>query len=138
MSLYLNKATIIGNIVRDPELKALPSGAKVVAYSIATNRKYKDKNGETKEQVEYHNIVTFGKMAELVAQYLKKGAQVMVEGRLQTRSWESDGKKMYRTEVVTEMVQFGNRPKQAEQKVDDDSAPLPEEQKEVNPDDIPF
>lgn len=108
--MYLNKAFIIGNLTRDPEVKALPSGTKVASFSIATNRVYKDKEGARQEQVEYHNIVAFGRTGELVGQYLKKGSQAYIEGRIQTRSWDADGGKKYRTEIIAEVVQFGNRP----------------------------
>ena len=108
--MYLNKVFIIGNLTRDPELKALPSGIKVCSFAIATNRNFKDKDGNRKEAVEYHNVVVFGRVAELSAQYLKKGSQAYVEGRLQTRSWEQNNEKKYRTEIVAETVQFGNRP----------------------------
>ncbi len=106
--MYYNKAIIIGNVTRDPEMKALPSGAKVTSLSIATNRVWKDQSGAKKEQTDYHNVVVFGRQAETVAQYIKKGNMLMVEGRLQTRSWDgTDGKKNYRTEIVADRVQFG-------------------------------
>lgn len=106
--MYLNKVYIIGNLTRDPELKALPSGTKVANLSIATNRKFKDREGVLKEAVEFHNIVAFAKLGELAAQYLKKGQQALVEGRMQTRSWDAaNGEKKYRTEVIAENIQFG-------------------------------
>jgi single-strand DNA-binding protein len=109
--MYLNKALIIGNLTRDPELKALPSGSQVASISVATNRVWKDQNGAKQESTDYHNVVVFGRQAETAAQYLKKGSSVLVEGRMQTRSWDGqDGKKQYRTEVVADRVQFGNRP----------------------------
>ena len=86
--MYINKAILFGNLTRDPELKALPSGVNVTSFSIATNRVWKDKDGNRQENVDYHNIVVFGRQAETVAQYLKKGSSAYVEGRLQTRSWE--------------------------------------------------
>ncbi|MBI2097711.1 MAG: single-stranded DNA-binding protein, partial [Candidatus Vogelbacteria bacterium] len=86
--MYLNKAIIIGNLTRDPELKALPSGTKVTTFGVATNRVFKNKNGEKQEEVQFHNIVVFGTQAEIVNQYLKKGQTVLVEGRIQTRSWD--------------------------------------------------
>ena len=108
--MYLNKALIIGNLTRDPELKALPSGIKVCTFSVATNRVWKDKNGARQESADYHNVVVFGRQAETSAQYLRKGANVLVEGRMQTRSWDAqDGTKKYRTEVVADRVQFGTR-----------------------------
>lgn len=109
--MYLNKALIIGNLTRDPELKALPSGIQVASLSVATNRVWKDNNGAKQESTDYHNVVVFGRQAETAAQYLKKGSSVLVEGRMQTRSWDGqDGKKQYRTEVVADRVQFGNKP----------------------------
>lgn len=109
--MNFNKAIIMGNVTRDPEMKALPSGAKVTSLSIATNRVWKDAAGVKKEQTDFHNIVIFGRQAETVAQYIKKGSSLMVEGRIQTRSWDgADGKKNYRTEIVAETVQFGPRP----------------------------
>lgn len=107
--MYLNKAVIIGNLTRDPETKALPSGMKVTSFSVATNRYWKDKQtGERKESTDFHNIVVFGAQADAAGTYLKKGQQVMIEGRIQTRSWDGpDGKKNYRTEIVADNVQFG-------------------------------
>lgn len=107
--MYLNKALIIGNLTRDPELRALPSGIQVASLSVATNRVWKDKNGAKQESADFHNIVVFGRQAETSAQYLKKGQQVMVEGRIQTRSWDdkSSGEKKYRTEIVADRIQFG-------------------------------
>ncbi len=106
--MYINKATIYGNLTRDPEVKALPSGIQVANLSVATNRTWKDKDGRKQESVEYHNVVVFGKQAELVSQYMKKGRPIYLEGRLQTRSWDDkDGNKKYRTEIVVENFQFG-------------------------------
>ena len=151
--MYLNKAFIIGNLTRDPEIKALPSGVKICSFSVATNRNFKDKEGKRQEQVEYHNMVSFGRIAELVAQYMKKGSQVYVEGRIQTRSWEQDGQKKYRTEILAETVQFGNRPTGSSapsgstasapaSKEGTDKAPAGDTieypSEEINPDDIPF
>ena len=98
----LNKVMIIGRLTRDPELKTTPSGAKVCTIGIATNYVYTNQaTGQKVEQVEFHNVVLWRKLAEIVAQYLKKGRRIYVEGRLQTRTWEGqDGKKNYRTEIV--------------------------------------
>lgn len=156
--MYLNKVLIVGNLTRDPELKTLPSGIKVTNFSLATNRVWKDSAGQKQEAADYHNIVVFGRQAETVAQYLTKGSQAMVEGRLQTRSWDdpSSGKKMYRTEIIAERVQFGTRSQgtgsmapEKEQPVSSDSSDnssqddssmdaieYPEE--DINPEDIPF
>ncbi len=151
--MYLNKAIIIGNLTRDPEMRALPSGIKVTSFSLATNRVWKDQTGAKKEQADFHNVVVFGRQAETAAQYLRKGASVLVEGRMQTRSWDAqDGTKKYRTEVVADRIQFGPRGggapgsfagegKGASIKEDTgpseiDTIEYPEE--ESNPEDIPF
>ncbi|MDC1205518.1 single-stranded DNA-binding protein [Candidatus Pacebacteria bacterium] len=149
--MYLNKAMIYGNLTRDPELKSLPSGINVCSFSLATNRIYNDRDGKRQENVDYHNITVFGKQAENCAKYLTKGSSAYVEGRLQTRSWETDGTKHYRTEIIADRVQFGPRsggggggeaaPKaEASKGGEDDRKPAtpdyPEE--EINPDDIPF
>lgn len=106
--MYINKAIIYGNLTRDPELKSLPSGAQVCEFGVATNRVWKDKNGVRQESVDYHNIVVFGRQAELIKQYLYKGSGVFLEGRIQTRSWDAqDGTKKYRTEIVADRIQFG-------------------------------
>ena len=105
--MYLNTVQLYGNLTRDPEMRALPSGQQVANFSVATNRTYKDKDGQKKEQVEYHNVVAFGRTAEVIGQYLKKGRPIYVQGRLQTRSWDKDGAKQYRTEIVLENFQFG-------------------------------
>jgi single-strand DNA-binding protein len=148
--MYLNKAMIYGNLTRDPELKALPSGMNVCSMSIATNRVYKDRDGNKQENVDYHNIVVFGNQAENSAKYLTKGNGVYVEGRLQTRSWEKDGQKQYRTEIVADRVQFGpkNGSGGSAPANDSGSAPAKDEGKapsvpdypeeEINPEDIPF
>lgn len=106
--MYLNRAILIGNLTRDPQLKALPSGQKACEFGVATNRVWKDASGAKKEATDFHNIVVFGRVAETSATYLKKGQSVLVEGRIQTRSWDGpDGKKNYRTEIVADTVQFG-------------------------------
>jgi single-strand DNA-binding protein len=142
--MYLNKAMVFGNLTRDPELKSLPSGMQVCSFSIATNRVYKDRDGKRAEQTDYHNIVVFGRQAETCAQYLKKGSSAYVEGRLQTRSWEANGAKQYRTEIIADRVQFGPRTggtgesgAPVAQEPQQGNAPeYPEE--EINPEDIPF
>lgn len=117
--MFLNKVLIVGNLTRDPEMRAIPSGVKVTQFSVATNSTYRDKNGEKIERVEFHNVVVFGKQAESAASYLKKGQNVLIEGRLQTRSWDDKaGVKKYRTEIVADRVQFGFRPGAKETVVD--------------------
>ena len=152
--MYLNKAIIIGNLTRDPEIKALPSGVTVATIGVATNRVWKDKNGAKQEDTQFHNVVVFGVQADNVGRYLKKGQSVMVEGRLQTRSWDGqDGQKKYRTEIVADRVQFGPkggapgaggaRQDVPEVTLDTEGADnelksinYPEEK--INPEDIPF
>ncbi len=149
--MYINKAIIAGNVTRDPELKSTPSGVKVTTFSVATNRFWRDANtGERKEVPEYHTIVVFGRQAENCAQYVKKGSQVCLEGRIQTRSWEQDGQKRYRTEIVAENVQFGSRPQTGGSGYQPQSgAPAVSSNEpaidypdadalDINPDDIPF
>jgi len=145
--MYLNKAMVYGNLTRDPELKALPSGMQVCSFSVATNRVYNDRDGKRQEAVDYHNVVVFGKQAENSAKYLSKGNGVYIEGRMQTRSWEKDGQKLYRTEVIADRVQFGPKngsgsssSSPAAAGGNNEKAPAvpdyPEE--EINPEDIPF
>lgn len=107
--MYLNKVFLYGNLTRDPEVRALPSGQQVASFALATNRTYTDKNGTKQEQTEYHNVVAFGRQAEVIAQYLKKGRPLFIEGRIQTRSWDdkTSGEKKYRTEIVIDNFQFG-------------------------------
>ncbi|MBU1178934.1 single-stranded DNA-binding protein [Patescibacteria group bacterium] len=108
--MNLNKIFIVGNLTRDPELRSLPSGASVASFGVATNRVWKNQSGEKQQEVQFHNIVVFGKQAETTSQYLKKGALALIEGRIQTRNWEAqDGVKRSRTEIVAERIQFGPR-----------------------------
>lgn len=105
--MFLNKAIIFGNLTRDPERKSLPSGMAVVSMGVATNRVYIS-NGQKQTEVEFHNVVAFGKQAEVIAQYLKKGSGVLVEGRIKTRNWQDQqGQKHYKTEIIADRVQFG-------------------------------
>ncbi len=143
---------VYGNLTRDPEVKALPNGTQVCSFSVATNRTYKDRDGNKQEQVEYHNIVAFARLAEIIGQYMKKGRPIYIEGRMQTRSWEKDGQKHYRTEIVADNFQFGASapgeggagaaaPAPAAASTDTaGSAPTAPEypEEDINPDDIPF
>lgn len=153
--MYLNKAFLYGNLTRDPELRALPSGQQVASFAIATNRAFRNKEGQQQDQTEFHNIVAFGRQAEVIGQYLKKGRPVFIEGRIQTRSWESEGRKNYRTEIVVDNFQFGPQAgpggagaSRASAPADEpagdfggeapggDSIQYPDD--EINPEDIPF
>lgn len=108
---FLNRATILGNVTRDPELRQTTSGQQVCSFSVATNRSWTDASGAKQEQAEFHNIVAWAKLAEIVGSYVKKGAKMYVEGRIQTRDWQGqDGVKRYRTEIVAENVILLDRP----------------------------
>jgi len=153
--MYVNKVILYGNLTRDPELKALPSGSQVAEFGVATNRVYKDKNGAKQEEVDFHNIVSFGKQAEVINQYLKKGRPIFIEGRIRTRSWESkDGTgKRYKTEIVLENFQFGpslrdgagggavrseSQAPSAPAEKEESSSGIQYPQEEINVNDIPF
>ncbi len=112
MAGSLNKVMIIGNLTRDPELKQIPSGQSVCSFGVATSRNWKDASGNKQEATEFHNVVAWGKLAEICGQYLVKGKKVYVDGRLQTRDWEGqDGVKRYRTEIVCEnMIMLSGGP----------------------------
>lgn len=149
--MYLNKVFLYGNLTRDPELKALPGGSQVANFGLATNRSFKDKNGQRQEATEFHNVVAFGRTAEVIAQYVKKGRPIFVEGRITTRSWDDKetGKKNYRTEIIVENFQFGadggkggtGAPAGStneEQPAPSDAGDIKYPDEEINPEDIPF
>jgi single-strand DNA-binding protein len=106
----LNKVMIIGRLTRDPELRTIPSGQNVASFSVATSQQWKDASGQLQSRTEYHNVVAWRKLADIVGQYLKKGKQVYIEGRLQTRSWDDQsGNKKYRTEIIADnMIMLGS------------------------------
>lgn len=145
----LNKVMIIGRLTRDPEIRTTPNGANVASFSVATGFTWTDQQGQKKEQTEFHNVVAWRKLADIIGQYLKKGSQVYIEGRLSTRSWEGqDGKKNYRTEIVADNMIMLGRPGGASAPASPASAPAqaplqPEPKSEI-PDiqiddgDIPF
>lgn len=108
--ISINKVTILGNITRDPELKSTPSGSKVATFGVATNRSYKAADGSRKDEVEFHNVVVWGKQAENTAMYMKKGSQILIEGKIKTRSYDKDSATVYRTEIIADNVQFGSAP----------------------------
>lgn len=106
--MNLNKAFVLGNVTRDPEVRSLPSGQQVASFGIATNRFYTDSAGEKKQDVEFHNIVCFGKLADISSRYLNKGSLILIEGRIKTRNWtNAQGIKQYRTEIIAEALQLG-------------------------------
>lgn len=149
--MNLNKVFIIGNLTRDPELRALPSGAPVANFGVATNRVWKDQQGNKQEEVEFHNVVVFGRQAEIVKQYMAKGRLIFIEGRIKTRSWDApDGTKKSRTEIIAERIQFGPRPagqsaNQGDFNASQNREPLNEElpqidigEGEIKSEDLPF
>ncbi len=149
--MYINKAIIVGNLTRDPELRSMPTGNKVCSFGVATNRVWKDKDGQKQEDTNFHNIVVFGRQGENCGQYLKKGQSVAIEGRIQTRSWEGqDGQKKYRTDIIADRVQFGSKTQgggsdsnKSAPQADDQSQEAPPDdinypEEEINPEDIPF
>lgn len=108
--MNLNKAFVLGNVTRDPEVRAMPSGQQVTSFGIATNRFYTDSAGQKKQDVEFHNIVCFGKLADISSRYLTKGSLVLIEGRIKTRNWQnSAGIKQYKTEIIADSLQLGPR-----------------------------
>jgi len=110
--MNVNKVIVIGRLTRDPELRTTPTGRQVASVSVATSFKYKDQSRQQQEKTEFHNIVSWGRQAEVIGQYFTKGQEIYVEGRLETRSWEDKetGKKMYRTEIVMDKFEFGAKP----------------------------
>ena len=161
MARSLNRVQLIGNLTRDPELRYTPSGAAVCSFSIATNRNWTTDTGEKKDEVEFHRIVSWNKLAELCSQFLTKGRKVFVEGRLTTRSWTAqDGTQKQTTEIIiSDMILLDSRgnqeakpaastddeevietPKKAEKKEvkEEEEAPSERSEDDVAPDDIPF
>ncbi|HLJ86851.1 MAG TPA: single-stranded DNA-binding protein [Candidatus Angelobacter sp.] len=112
MAKSVNKVILVGNLGKDPEVKYTPSGMAVAKFSLATNERFKDKGGEWQDRTEWHNIVAWQRLAEIVGEYVKKGSKIYLEGRLQTSSWEDkqSGEKKYRTEIVAQdLVLLGGR-----------------------------
>jgi single-strand DNA-binding protein len=100
----VNRVTLLGNVGKNPEVRAAPSGSTIANFSIATTDRFKDKAGDWKESTDWHSIASFGKLAEIVRDYVHKGSPLYVEGKLRTRSWEKDGQKQYRTEVIADNI----------------------------------
>ena len=122
MARSLNQVTLMGNLTRDPELRQTPNGQNVTSFSLALNRSYKDASGEWQEATDYIDIVCWGPLAERVAQYLSKGRRCLVQGRLQSRSWEQDGQKRSKVEVLANDVTFlDSRNSESEYGADSDS-----------------
>jgi len=152
MAKSVNKVILIGNLGKDPELKYTPSGTAVAKFSLATNERYKDKAGEWQDRTEWHNIVAWQKLAEIAAEYLKKGRSVYIEGRIRTHSWEDkqSGQKKYMTEIIAndlvllggrgEGGEAGGRGRPAAAAATEPSAPPenPAQGAEITDEDIPF
>lgn len=142
--MNLNKVILIGRLTRDPETKALPSGQSVTSFGMATDRFFKDKNGQKQQQTDFHNIVLFGKLADTAAQYLNKGSLALIEGRIRTRSWkDSSGNQRYRTEIIGERLQLGPKSAGKVTPAEEPQAPAQEdipviEEDEIDIKDIPF
>lgn len=149
--MNLNKAMLLGNLTRDPESRVIPSGQQVVSFGIATNRMWTDAKGAKQQKTEFHNIVAWGKLAQICGQYLKKGQLVYVEGRIENRSWDAaDGSKKNRTEIVLENMQMGPRfggnrdggvqmASAGASHASNDPIPVIEiDKEEIKPEDLPF
>ncbi len=141
MKRGVNRVMLVGSVGKDPESKHLPSGSMVINFSVATSESWKDKQtGQQQELTEWHRCVCFGKLAEIIAQYVKKGSKLYIEGSLRTRSWEQDGAKRYATEiVVSEMQMLDGKPQDSGQQPGQGRAPVQSAPKQDNfDDDIPF
>lgn len=155
--MNVNKAIIVGRITNDLEVKSTTNGREVLSFSVATNRTWKDQAGNKQEKTEFHNVVAWGKTAQTIAQYFVKGQEIYVEGYLETRTWddEGSGKKMYRTEVILDSFDFGQKPgdsgsvkaktvgtpvsrKEVEKGSSTKEAEIEYPTEDINPEDIPF
>lgn len=145
----LNRAQVIGNLTRDPEVRTTPTGQTVASFGVATNRSWTDAQGQKKEEVEFHNIVAWGKLAGICQQYLARGRRVYVEGRIRTREWQgNDGVKRNRTEIIVENMIMLDRPPQGGAPIAAPAATLPVSEpapvavpmadEEIKLEDIPF
>ncbi len=147
--MNLNKVFLIGRLTQDPQLKTLPSGSAVCNFGLATSRFFTDKSGQKRQETDFHNIVLFGRLAEIASQYLTRGSLAFFEGRLRTRNWQDQaGNKKYRTEIIGERMQLGPKsagktiPQEKETPPQEEIPPKEEipiiEEGEINVKDIPF
>lgn len=146
--MNLNKVFILGRLTVDPQLRSTASGQQVASFGVATNRVWNDKNGQKQEAVEFHNVVVWGRQAEVASKFLVKGSLVLIEGRLQTREWEGkDGQKRRTTEIISERLQLGPKPagRGAKEPVAEAASPEPivptidlTENEEIKSEDLPF
>ncbi len=146
--MNLNKVFVLGNLAKDPEVRTIPSGQQVATFSVATNRIWYNQAKEKNQEVEFHNIVAWGRLAEIAGQYLKKGGLVLIEGRIKTRSWQAqDGTKKYRTEIIAENMQMGpkaqgtssfSKPKSKEETPAAEENAAPDNSGEITTEEVPF
>lgn len=147
--MNLNKVFVLGNLTKDPEMRTIPSGQQVTTFSIATNRVWYNQAKEKNQEVEFHNIVLWGRLAEIAGQYLKKGQMALIEGRIKTRSWQAqDGTKKYRTEIIAESMQMGPKttgagyssqgPKEEVQSTPAEESIPQDNSGEITSDEVPF
>lgn len=143
--MNLNRVIIIGNVTADPETRSTSSGQQVTSFSVATNRIWNDQQGQKQTKTEFHNVVAWRRLAEIVSQYVTKGTLLMIEGRLETRNWEGkDGVRRYRTEIIAERLQLGPKgasapvQEQKEEPKEKEEIPVVEEDEEIDVKDIPF
>ncbi|MGB2768948.1 MAG: single-stranded DNA-binding protein [Candidatus Zixiibacteriota bacterium] len=135
----VNKVILIGNLGKDPELRYLPSGQAVTKFSLATGSRWKDKEGQWQDRTDWHNIVAFGKTAEICNEYLKKGSQVYIEGRIQTRSYDDrDGNKKWITEIIAQTMQMLGRKGEAEEEIPETAEEPQTGETKSEDDDLPF
>ncbi len=146
--MNLNKVFILGNLTKDPEIRTIPSGQQVATFGVATNRVWYNQAKEKNQEVEFHNVVVWGRLAEIASQYLAKGKMVLIEGRIKTRSWQAqDGTKKYRTEIIAESMQLGpktqgassyNKPESKEGTPAAEESAAPDNSEEITTEEVPF
>lgn len=141
--MNINIAMLCGRITRKPEMRTTPSGTSIASFSVATNTVYKDKSGAKKEETDFHNAKAFGKTAEIICEYFDKGDEIFVQGRIQNSNYEKDGHKVYRTDIIVDKFQFGQKSKKNRDGGHDDRAEernggSEQEEREITVDDIPF
>lgn len=148
--MNLNKVFVLGRLTADPQLRTTPTGQQVASFGVATNRIWNDKTGSRQQEVEYHNVVVWGRQAEIVSQFLSKGSLVLIEGRLRTRAWQNrQGQNQRTTEIIGERIQLGPRSSQPQREFGEKStdinipppAELPEidiNEEEIKAEDLPF
>jgi single-strand DNA-binding protein len=141
--MNLNRAIVLGRVTADPQLRTTAGGQSVTSFGVATNRTWTDKDGKKQEDAEFHNIVCWGKQAEVARNYLKKGSLVLVEGRLATRSWtDKQNQQRKATEIIAEHLQLGPKPQSGTgmpaPKVEDDEPVIRLDEEEIRPEDLPF